>query len=40
MVDKEIVQCLFEDTCPDVIITDNGVFVVKLPSQTPGHEIM
>jgi hypothetical protein len=39
MEDKDrIVRYLFEVTCPAVIITDNGFFVVKLTTQPPGHK--
>lgn len=33
-----MVRCLFEGAGPDVIIADNGLLVVQLPSQPPGHE--
>lgn len=35
----EDVGHLFEETCPAVIITDNGFFVVELTTGPPGHKI-
>lgn len=39
-MDKDqVVGHLFEETCPAVIITDNGLFVVKLTTGPPGHKM-
>lgn len=35
----EVVGHLFEETCPAVIITDNGFFVVELTTGPPGHKM-
>lgn len=38
---QDLVVCyLFEDTCPDVVINDNGFFVVKLTTQPPGRKVL
>lgn len=39
-MDKDqVIGRLFEETCPAVIITDNGFFVVQLTTGPPGHKM-